>query len=116
MWNGVGPFKHDDPRDRPVEVFGGDVTLHTVPERQSYVLLPVFFFKQQTAYEISSRDWSSDVCSSDLSSLESSVFCKTITATSGAEQTARFSEMRSEERRVGKECGSLWRSRGSPEH
>src|SRR5216110_3060810 len=24
------------------------------------------FFKQKTAYEISSRDWSSDVCSSDL--------------------------------------------------
>src|SRR5216110_820774 len=28
-----------------------------------------FFFKQKTAYEISSRDWSSDVCSSDLSAL-----------------------------------------------
>ena len=27
-----------------------------------------FFFKQKTAYEIVSRDWSSDVCSSDLSS------------------------------------------------
>src|ERR1044071_2986818 len=26
----------------------------------------VFFFKQKTAYEISTRDWSSDVCSSDL--------------------------------------------------
>src|SRR5213075_1384144 len=25
-----------------------------------------FFFKQQTAYEITRRDWSSDVCSSDL--------------------------------------------------
>src|SRR5216110_3156603 len=25
-----------------------------------------FFFKQKTAYELSSRDWSSDVCSSDL--------------------------------------------------
>src|ERR1044071_2861462 len=30
----------------------------------SYALL--FFFKQKTAYEISTRDWSSDVCSSDL--------------------------------------------------
>ena len=29
----------------------------------------VFFFKQKTAYEIVSRDWSSDVCSSDLSNL-----------------------------------------------
>src|ERR1043166_1661635 len=26
-----------------------------------------FFFKQKTAYEIPKRDWSSDVCSSDLS-------------------------------------------------
>src|SRR3546814_7411985 len=25
-----------------------------------------FFFKQKTAYEMRSRDWSSDVCSSDL--------------------------------------------------
>jgi len=28
-----------------------------------------FFFKQKTAYEIQIRDWSSDVCSSDLSRL-----------------------------------------------
>src|ERR1044071_9737918 len=28
----------------------------------------MFFFKQKTAYEISTRDWSSDVCSSDLGS------------------------------------------------
>src|SRR5881227_3195115 len=27
----------------------------------------LFFFKQKTAYEITVRDWSSDVCSSDLS-------------------------------------------------
>src|SRR5213594_4710314 len=30
------------------------------------VLRFFFFFKQKTAYEISVRDWSSDVCSSDL--------------------------------------------------
>src|ERR671924_831433 len=29
-------------------------------------LVRLFFFKQKTAYEIVSRDWSSDVCSSDL--------------------------------------------------
>ena len=29
-------------------------------------MLLFFFFKQKTAYEIVSRDWSSDVCSSDL--------------------------------------------------
>ena len=28
-----------------------------------------FFFKQKTAYEIGTGDWSSDVCSSDLYSL-----------------------------------------------
>ena len=31
----------------------------------SYVVF--FFFKQKTAYEIGTGDWSSDVCSSDLS-------------------------------------------------
>eukprot|EP01044_Picomonas_judraskeda_P047451 COSAG03_NODE_26989_length_256_cov_0.503185_1_plen_34_part_10 len=25
----------------------------------------IYFFKQKTAYEMESRDWSSDVCSSD---------------------------------------------------
>ena len=29
-------------------------------------MLCVFFFKQKTAYEMCGRDWSSDVCSSDL--------------------------------------------------
>jgi hypothetical protein len=38
---GVGPFKHDDPRDRPAAVFGGDVTLHAGPGRNAYVMLPV---------------------------------------------------------------------------
>ena len=31
-----------------------------------YVYFFVFFFKQKTAYEILTCDWSSDVCSSDL--------------------------------------------------
>ena len=33
-----------------------------------YVLFFFFFFKQKTAYEIYQCDWSSDVCSSDLTS------------------------------------------------
>src|SRR5262249_4677660 len=33
VWSGVGPFRHDDPRDRPAAVFGGDVTLHAGPGR-----------------------------------------------------------------------------------
>jgi len=40
-FTGVGPFRHNDPHDRPAAVFGGDVTLHTGPDRQSYVMLPV---------------------------------------------------------------------------
>ena len=32
-----------------------------------FVCLLFFFFKQKTAYEMCGRDWSSDVCSSDLS-------------------------------------------------
>src|SRR3546814_6518684 len=32
------------------------------------VLLSFFFFKQKTAYELRISDWSSDVCSSDLTS------------------------------------------------
>src|SRR5213075_3440558 len=32
----------------------------------NYTLSLFFFFKQKTAYEITRRDWSSDVCSSDL--------------------------------------------------
>jgi hypothetical protein len=38
---GCGPFVHDDPVDRPPEVFGGEVTLHFGPGRQASVLLPV---------------------------------------------------------------------------
>ncbi len=41
VFTGVGPFKHADPRDRPADVFGGDVTLHSGPHRQAYLLLPV---------------------------------------------------------------------------
>src|SRR6056300_1601106 len=33
---------------------------------ETTVVLVFFVFKQQTAYEISECDWSSDVCSSDL--------------------------------------------------
>ncbi len=40
-WTGVGPFQHNDPRDRPAAVFGGNVTLHAGPGRNAYLLLPV---------------------------------------------------------------------------
>lgn len=38
---GCGPFLHDDPRDRPADVFGGRVTLHFGPGKDNYVLVPV---------------------------------------------------------------------------
>jgi predicted acyl esterase len=36
---GCGPFTHEDPTDRPLEVFGGKVTLHF--DKTPYLLLPV---------------------------------------------------------------------------
>ena len=38
---GVGWFTHDDPQDRPPKSFAGTNTIHTGPERESYLLLPV---------------------------------------------------------------------------
>ena len=38
---GCGPFLHDDPRDRPASVFGGENTLHAGPAQPSYILIPV---------------------------------------------------------------------------
>src|SRR5213594_4301478 len=74
-----------------------------------------FFFKQKTAYEISVRDWSSDVCSSDLArasgtrSHESIVMRTSVPR--GLTHVGRSHAGRSEERRVGKECDRLCRSR-----
>src|SRR3546814_4460330 len=84
-----------------------------------------FFFKQKTAYEMRISDWSSDVCSSDL--LIVSTGCvgyvsnrtferlAACTAHGEAPWVASF-VLRSEERRVGKECVSTCRSRWSPYH
>src|SRR3546814_3821836 len=95
-----------------------------------------FFFKQKTAYEMRISDWSSDVCSSDLMRLlacpngEILDVC-TITGRNlagkpqpdvgrrrgGRPLTDRQRrKLRSEERRVGKECVSTCRSRWSPYH
>ena len=38
---GSGPFLHDDPGDRPPEVFGGTVTLHAGGRHAAHLLLPV---------------------------------------------------------------------------
>ncbi|MEQ1774989.1 MAG: CocE/NonD family hydrolase, partial [Burkholderiales bacterium] len=39
--SGCGPFMHDDPVDRPPEIFGGQVTLHFGPQFPAAVLLPI---------------------------------------------------------------------------
>src|SRR3546814_2901128 len=39
-----------------------------------YLFFIFFFFKQKTAYEMRSSDWSSDVCSSDLARRTNQVF------------------------------------------
>src|SRR3546814_6009081 len=102
-----------------------------------YVLF--FFFKQKTAYEMRISDWSSDVCSSDLTTQRidfSSLRMDDIEPKKsefprrndqaklppeGATPTPPVSPVqqikpvsRSEERRVGKECVSTCRSRWSP--
>src|SRR3546814_3299832 len=99
----------------------------------------VFFFKQKTAYEMRISDWSSDVCSSDLDEILEVDFNLAYTRAlelcqregllagpssglviEGALQVAQRGEkglgVRSEERRVGKECVSTCRSRWSPYH
>jgi hypothetical protein len=38
---GCGPFLHDDPLDRPMDVFGGVTSLHFDRDKQPYLLLPI---------------------------------------------------------------------------
>src|SRR5207249_6359029 len=72
-----------------------------------------FFFSSRRRHTRSKRDWSSDVCSSDLAFATSecdSSCAKTEAKNKRAAKTAitQFSVIRSEERRVGKECRSRW--------
>src|SRR3546814_6127053 len=90
-----------------------------------YMVNVFFFFKQKTAYEMRISDWSSDVCSSDLSNALNRtcptlcphrlLLTKQICQVEIPEIYQRMSKKRrSEERRVGKECVSTCRSRWSP--
>ncbi|HXV72614.1 MAG TPA: CocE/NonD family hydrolase [Acidimicrobiia bacterium] len=38
---GCGPFLHDDPSDRPLQLFGGEISIHTGPLHPSLLLIPV---------------------------------------------------------------------------
>src|SRR3546814_4412623 len=94
-----------------------------------------FFFKQKTAYEMRISDWSSDVCSSDLAwqlhddtigalllddRLGYAKFVDAVMQSLDVLLEGKFANtllgLRSEERRVGKECVSTCRSRWSPYH
>src|SRR6059036_4272404 len=77
----------------------------------SFTSVRFFFFKQKTAYDITYGDWSSDVCSSDLWSQ-----WNVLKGSAPFDLTFDASGNRSEERRVGKECRRLCRSRWSPYH
>src|SRR3546814_2729253 len=99
-----------------------------------------FFFKQKTAYEMRISDWSSDVCSSDLTIGAGDCFSGSLAALldegyclaealpkasaaaalstlgQGAAPSMPSRAARSAERRVGKEGVSTCRSRWSPYH
>src|SRR5204863_2811281 len=77
-----------------------------------------FFFSSRRRHTRSLRDWSSDVCSSDLTGFKNMKPVATEEQTKKLEeiqkeygpQLAEFQKKlaRSEERRVGKECRSRW--------
>src|SRR3546814_4140911 len=99
--------------------------------------LHFFFFKQKTAYEMRISDWSSDVCSSDLPDSghfprlpvpdwspshghpqqeQPALAERALLRSLRQEGAGGGVALRSEERRVGKECVSTCRSRWSPYH
>src|SRR3546814_10856112 len=107
----------------------------------SLVMFLFFFFKQKTAYEMRISDWSSDVCSSDLGDRARPLprgrrgpprlprdrreghphqrEGRGPPLRDGGRRLQRPHpprDVRSEERRVGKECVSTCRSRWSPYH
>ena len=40
-FSGVGPFTHNEARDRPPELFAGDITIHTGGSQSSWLMVPV---------------------------------------------------------------------------
>src|SRR5438105_14542289 len=67
-----------------------------------------FFFSSRRRHTRSTRDWSSDVCSSDLFRCAERFGDKPDVVFDFARDFLRFGYTRSEERRVGKECRSRW--------
>src|SRR5204862_4070309 len=95
---------------------------------RNFLYFVCFFFSSRRRHTRSLRDWSSDVCSSDLASIDgiyvirTSVKKELLPAEEAVRDYKRLSEVeqafrslktvdlrvRSEERRVGKECRSRW--------
>src|SRR5699024_11364334 len=90
---------------------------------QHYSLLFVFFFSSRRRHTRSKRDWSSDVCSSDLPKVtpksanadpsefsEKSIADKSVTPKRILNKVVNTipTKIRSEERRVGKEGRTRW--------
>src|SRR5262249_17751885 len=40
-FTGNGPFLHDDPRDRPMAIYGGETTIHLGGGKENFLLLPI---------------------------------------------------------------------------
>src|SRR5687768_2968783 len=85
-----------------------------------YICIFFFFFSSRRRHTRCSRDWSSDVCSSDLTIVNINdnepwvgEECGIVIDVHDGGRASAFRELRrSEERRVGKECRSRW----SPYH
>src|SRR3546814_8969175 len=117
-----------------MQFLSGDVMCCFVCSLCVFVVVNFFFFKQKTAYEMRISDWSSDVCSSDLADhvgaglqlrallvvIDAAVDQGELQPEVGGELHRVLvdldRQLRSEERRVGKECVSTCRSRWSPYH
>src|SRR3546814_4466554 len=101
--------------------------------RLVYDTIRFVFFKQKTAYEMRISDWSSGVCSSDLSRVgvgdlfslrvgqddkhpDRYIVTMYQSGLGMPDRDYYLKADRSEERRVGKECVSTCRSRLSPYH
>src|SRR5439155_16863524 len=88
----------------------------TVLDQRGWLLIVIFFFSSRRRHTRWPRDWSSDVCSSDLRLDEAEqlqlpvgqVAVEVVLLLAAGDEQQLAVPARSEERRVGKECRSRW--------